>query len=430
MINKLQQTIFPLFLASILIIAVYVANAQITNVAKIRNTGQISTTKIWAKSGYWRDIQTAVDTVAAMGGGIVYIPEGTWNFVNKGESWRGARVACPAGVSIFGAPTERYENGSVKEWKTVLVLPWDMPSNDTVGVRTWFQFGTEGASVSKFTRFSDIKLVGYRYYNNSAKHFYVGVRIQNIIGFRVDHCHFQDVCGSGVTVDGDSNLNKPEINYMIKGIIDHCIFNNTVGIVAPWESRTLGYGVSIGRGGGWNFAYWESNSTKVLGQYTNYTVFIEDCYFSKWRHCVAVSAGAHAVVRYSTIKYDYAYGSLDLHGDSGGRAIEIYNCTIVNAVSGGGGQIYATFIRGGAGVAFNNKVGGGTYQYFIYFSNENSNSTFWINDWYVWNNTMLSGCTEITEYDPNNQITEGINYFRYASSWYTPYTYPHPLTLE
>jgi hypothetical protein len=344
-----------------------------------------------------------------------------------GESWSSAKVVVPAGVSIFGAPTEKDEKGQVKEWKTVLVLPWDMPSNDSVGVRTWFRFGSEGASVNKFTRFSDIKLVGYRYFDNSATNYYVGVRIQNIIGFRVDHCCFQDICGQGVTAAGSSILGQPMSHYMIQGVIDHCIFNNTVGIVAPYEKRTLGYGVYVTRGGGYQYEDWEADATKILGKYTNYTVYIEDCYFSKWRHCVVARQGAHVVVRYCTIKYDYAYGSIDIHGDQPGRAIEIYGCTVTDAVSSS--QNGAAWIRAGAGVAFNNTVGGGEYEYFIQFSNENSNSTFWINNWYIWSNTMLSGCTEITEYDPNNQITEGVNYFRYAPSWYTPHPYPHPLTL-
>jgi hypothetical protein len=304
-----------------------------------------------------------------------------------------------------------------------------MPSNDTIGVRTWFRFGSEGASVIKFTRFSDIKLVGYRYFDNSATHIYVGVRIQNILDFRVDHCCFQDVCGQGVTASGSSVPGQPMIHYYIRGVVDHCIFNNTVGVVAPYETRTLGYGVYATRGSGYQYEDWETNATKILGQYTNYTVYIEDCYFSKWRHCVVSASGAHVVVRNCAVEHDYAYGSLDIHGVPCGRAIEIYNCTVTDAVSGG--QIYATFIRGGCGVAFNNTVGGGTYQHFIYLSNEDQNNKeHWINDWYIWSNTMLSGCQEIVEYDSYNQITEGINYFRYSPSWYEPYPYPHPLTRE
>ncbi|MEM4713651.1 MAG: hypothetical protein QXQ61_03770, partial [Candidatus Bathyarchaeia archaeon] len=57
----------------------------------ISNTGRIAP-EITARSGYWRDIQDAVNLAASNGIGIVRIPEGTWNFVNIGESWTDSRV--------------------------------------------------------------------------------------------------------------------------------------------------------------------------------------------------------------------------------------------------------------------------------------------------------------------------------------------------
>ena len=387
--------------------------------ALIYRTQQL--TEIWADSGYWSDIQNAVDQAKV--GDIVHIPEGTFNFVNVGETWSGYRVQGPAGISIFGAQTERAANGQVIEWKTVLVLPWDMPNNDA----GWFRFGTEGQSVSEFTRISDIKLVGYRFYDHSAIHYYNGIRMQNIIGFRVDHCCLQDICGNGITGSGTSGTSSPDSHYMVQGLVDHCRLVNTVGIVAPYDGRTVGYGIYISRGAGYSLNYpdWEPDATKVLGQYTDYTCIIEDCYLSKWRHCVVAGNGGHAVVRHSTIEKDYGYGSLDVHGENGGRGIEIYNCTIIDAITGGGGSDnFATYLRGGSGVAFDNTVGGGTYDTFLYFLDENSDPKYWIRDWYIWNNTMLSGCREIVEYDPEGNITEGVHYFRYAPSWYTPYPYP------
>jgi len=392
----------------------------------INSFGQISTRTVWAESGYWRDIKDAVDYAAQVGIKDVFIPEGTYNFVNVSESWTRARVTVPAGISIFGALTERYANGSVKEWKTILKLPRDMPGGDP-SMPVWFEFGSQ-YSIGYNSRFSDIKLVGYRYYDSSSTYVLRGVVMTLIYDFRVDHCCFQDVCGGGVQARGTSNIGAPEIRYMVHGLIDHCIFNNTVGVVAPYDSRTVDYGVQASRGSGYQNQYWDTNATHALGQYTNYTVFIEDCYFSKWRHCVAGGQGTHIVIRYCIIENDYAYGSLDAHG--GTRATEIYNCTIVDAVSGGGGQVYGTFMRGGAGVAFNNTVGGGEYDYFLYFSDESENSTFWIHDWYIWNNTLVSGCHLLTKYDPENQINENEDYFLYEPSWYSPYPYPHPLTLE
>ncbi|MGB9914285.1 MAG: hypothetical protein ACPLIG_00805 [Candidatus Bathyarchaeales archaeon] len=427
---KLKIEIFQTRLITLmtitLIVTAYMVYAQLTSTVTIQNTGQISTTTVWAKSGYWRDIQAAVDAVAAAGGGNVHIPEGTFNFVNVGESWRGERVVVPAGVSIFGAPTEKDDNGQVVEWKTVLVLPWDMPSNDAIGLCTWFIFGREGASVDKPTRFSDIKLVGYRYYNNSAENIYVGLRIQNILNFRVDHCCFQDLGDKGVHASGSSSPNKPMTHYYISGVIDHCIFRNTVGRVAPYQTRTVGYGAYVSRGGGYNYEDWETDIKNIMGHHLNYTVFIEDCYFEKWRHCVVCRQGAHVVLRYSTIQHSYGYGDVDIHGDYSGRAYEIYNVSFLDGVPDGAGTYgEAIWWRAGGGVVFNNTISGGVYRLFLGLSNENSDPDYQSFDIWIWNNT-LNGVNYISSSGP----VENQDYFRYAPSWYMPYPYPHPLTSK
>jgi len=382
---------------------------------------------ITATSGYWQDIQTAVNWIAANGGiGDVYIPEGTWNFVNVGEAWTGVeagRVVVPAGVNIYGAPTERDADGQVIAWKTILVMPWDVPGDQEYNGISWFKFvGNEDEN--KPSRFSDIKLVGYRSFNTSSTTFHAAIRIVGICDFRIDHCYFEHTT-LGIQVWG----------VHTHGVIDHCYLVNPVAKVgASMGDCTVQYGVAMGRGYG---DYWDSDTTNVLGHYTDYTVFIEDCYFEKWRHCTAGNNGAHYVVRHCTIKDDFGFGSIDAHGwgavdengnivQVGTRAVEIYNCNITDAIQ----DPWATFIRGGAGVAFNNTVGGGAYTGFIYLSNEANLavSKCWSKDWYIWNNTMISGCQLKVGSDPN--IREGYEYFYYAPSWYTPYPYPHPLTME
>lgn len=446
------------------------AISSLMNNVIIESTGQISIPTITAASGYWQDIQTAVDWVVAHGGvGNVYIPEGTWDFVNVDETlpesrWE-AKVMIPAGINILGAPTERtsgipYDgvgqnpNDQVVEWKTILVMPWDAPSG------AWFQFNGD-VDPNKPSRFSDIKMVGYRSVDPNSTTKLTGVRMCSVANFRIDHCYFENICGGLPITSSLAHDWTPETSY---GVIDHCYLVNTHGYVVGWVGdRTVGYGVAVSRG---NLDNWEPDVSKVLGKYTDYTVFIEDCYLEKWGHCTASGIGGHQVIRHSTIKDDFGYGSIDAHGITGvrcvncgatdnyvwseeqgkwvcavcgsdleirmigTRATEIYNNLIIDAIQ----YPWATFIRGGGGIAFNNKVGGGTYSIFIYLSNEAQEpaSKCWINDWWVWNNTMLEGCAEISKEDPEGNIIEGENYFRYAPHTfnYTPYPYPHPLTLE
>lgn len=386
-------------------------SSLIANVV-VRSTGQILIGAD-ARSGSAKDIQAAVDWVVGHGGiGNVYIPEGTWNWVNIGESW--TEVAVPAGVNIFGAPTERYANGSVVQWKTIITVPYDPPSSVAF-------FSVEGTSdPDEPTRISDIEILGYRYSHTSSTSMQVGIWISNVINFRVDHCYFRDTCWGGVHVVGSDLQNGLDTAC---GVIDHCKLVNTVGVVEPWDNRTLDYGVYVSRGGGWSIDYspWESDITKVLGKYTNYTVFVEDCYFEKWRHCVVSRDGAHIVLRHSIIKNDYGYGSVDIHGDSPGRAYEIYNCTF------SGCEEDAIWWRAGGGVVFNNTVT--DYTVFAYLTRENTDSKYWPHDIWVWNNKLPTGVSPVTT---DGGPVKDVDYFLHApyTFTYTPYQYPHPLTSE
>jgi len=75
---KLRNKYFHKVMLIFFIILVGIAGfsfAEVTDNVVIRNTGRI-TPEIMAESGYWRDIQDAVDLAASLGGGIVHIPAG------------------------------------------------------------------------------------------------------------------------------------------------------------------------------------------------------------------------------------------------------------------------------------------------------------------------------------------------------------------
>lgn len=433
-----------------------------------------SSGEIVAESGAAKDIQAAVNIASS--GADVFVPAGTWNFVNIDEPI--TTVVVPAGINIFGAPTERTSglpepefgmspNNQVVEWKTILRIPWNAPA------ALCFRF-TGTSNPDKPSRFSDIEMIGYRSIDSTAEPLYGSVNMECVANYRIDHCRFENMAGGIGALGTGVHSWEPITSY---GVTDHCYLVNTHGYAAPYPG-TCGYGIHMTRGYG---DYWEDNISLVLGQYTDYTNFIEDCYFEKWRHVTAANSGAHYVFRRNTIKDDFGYGSLDGHGwfqsrclnpqhgsianppgmfkdgqwicgaevvgnpdgicgeilgegvfvitQVGTRAIEIYDCEIIDAIQSG----WATFIRGGGGVAFHNRVGGGTYISFIYMSNEAraEGSKCWSKDWWVWNNTLLPGCADIITYDPEGIILEGREYFRHAPDTfnYVPYPYPHPLAI-
>ena len=419
--HKLQDTKFWAILLLVLVISNFSSvMSSLVNSVTIGCNGQISIPNVTAKSGSAKDIQSAVNWVVAHGGiGNVYVPEGTFNFVENGEPWM--TVVIPAGVNLFGAPTERDANGQVVEWKTVLVMPWDVPGNDTIGIPAWFTI-SGNRDPNKSSRFSDIKLVGYRDIDPNSTSLHFAIVVDGVINFRIDHCYFRHTTEGILTVRSC-------------GVIDHCKLVNVYGVPygpdGSWETRTIGYGVAVA--GNWDKPFeWETDATKILGQYTNYSVYIEDCYFSKWRHCTVATFNGHVILRYSIVDNDFAYGSVDIHGGdeshAGGRAVEVYD-NIFKDPDPNWNRDSVSFHRGGAGVYFNNTVSGSPcYARFVTMINENPYEQYHVNDVYIWNNNLTSGVVLVQVIGEG--IKENEQYYLHAPSWYMPYPYPHPLTLE
>jgi hypothetical protein len=139
------------------------------------------------------------------------------------------------------------------------------------------------------------------------------------------------------------------------------------------------------------------------------------------------------------------YGSyIDAHGTSHG--FEAYDNVIINMPvdyrsttdSSYWGQYQGIGInpRGGFGLIFNNTIkyietGSG-----IKLSNDQSDPTYRLNGFWIWNNTYEDVTTQLTVDPGDFTIEENKEYFLRAPSLdldgfqYTPYPYPHPLTIK
>jgi hypothetical protein len=346
----------------------------------------------------------------------VFVPSGTFNFVEIGEPW--ITVDIPAGINLTGAIAPKDSNDQVIAYQTVLQIPYDVPGDDSIGIPTWFRI-TGSANPAVTSRFSYIELKGYRSINPTSTQQQIGLEIWQIMNFRVDHCWFLDCNGGGMSCFvEDSYQNTPNVC----GVIDHCIFNNTNGIPEPYADRTVGYGIQVGRGAA--CTQWDNNSSNILGHYNAYSIFIENCFFANWRHCVSNGYGGHYVFRHNIVDGDFGFGSVDAHGTFayvGSRATEVYDNTFMNPQSGWGKTVM--YLRGGAGIFFNNTVIG--YTTFIQMVNEGTVAKCWPHDVYIWSNNLVNV--------PNPVVTDaqvlGVDYFLSSMPNYQPYAYPFPSVL-
>ena len=432
---------FPLLLVLIVTATIYPALSSYTTGLTIFNTGTIVIMNVFAQSGSAYDIQAAVDQIVLAGGiGNVHIPAGTYNFVEPGESLISVNI--PAGINIFGAPTERTNefpvptfgmnrNDQVVVWETVLVLPSHDNAPTPPGPETiliWFEVQGDG-DYDKQSRISDIQFVGFRDVDPSSTQQTLAIKIEGVIGFRVDHCSFKNLGGGGITASGGG------LNDVVSGVIDHNRLENpSGGIIGPWINRTLTYGITVGRD---YLSEWEPDISDVIGQYNNYTVFIEDNYLSKWRHSITANHGGHYVSRYNTFDNDFGYGSVDVHignnpTEVGTRAVEVYNNEFVNRDPTYVGTSSVMFWDGGGGTFFNNSIDS-SYSRVIDFDTRIDRLNYtWPKDIWIWDNDehTSQGLVHI-ESGSTDLIREDIEYFLYEphTFQYSSYPYPHPLTL-
>jgi len=407
-----------ILLASLTLIGLmstHIVFPQLTKYTIIYNTGSISTQQVTAKSGSPQDIQAAINIVSSAGGGTVYVPEGEYEFNPPQTQW-GTAVEVPGGVNVIGAG----------KGKTIL-----KQTVTTSGLTTYL-FGIDGTNgkpsrISGFT----LQVTGLDEEEPEGSDT-VGIDVGDARDFRIDHISFYNFTNMAIYTEN------------ARGVIDHCDFDNPYkdDTSVPPEGRIWGYGIVVV--GAWN--YWASNITNLLGHYDDLdtVVYIEDCTFRRCRHCIAANGGAHYVARhnYFTEMILAHYASyIDAHGGTpsaiGTRCVEIYDNVIEDSPcdnrSLSDPQYWGQYlglgigIRGGGGVIFNNTIkyclnGIRLYSDFAYEQTKP-------HDIWIWNNTFINVDNPFDAWQTPINITENVDYFLNAKSGYTPYPYPHPLTL-
>jgi len=361
------------------------------------------------------EIQAAVNTLRDLGGGVIYLPAGDFQFNNTIGNTYAQRF--PGGISIIGQGIDQ----------TIL------RSNGSTffDINHWGQF-SDGFRISGISFYGAPEESGT--YTNQ------GIRITNVVDFRIDHCHFERIHYNII-------VNSLEGYPQSRGVIDHC------SIIAAGLGTV--YGVADAR-------VWQEDM--MLG--TAEATFIEDCYMEDLGHPGASFGGGHYVLRYNEIVDSH---SIDAHGpgfDSSGRgarATEIYGNNIYHNPGDYGWT--AIGLRAGGGVIFGNTFQ--TYDHYARFSidTQGYNATGGeyptlnqIHDMWLWDNTLIDIVYDPGDPDyqddlsnPNRSIVSGIllyaneagrliqldrDFFLRPPSQeqdgftYTPYPYPHPLTRE
>jgi len=402
---------FPKLWKVLLILTIFIVTSIFTSTifslmedsVIINSTGKIVFSEVWAESGSPEDIQAAVDMVAAAGGGTVHIPEGTfeWSSSSFSQTFDGrpTAVIVPGGVNVIGAGSN----------KTTLIVTERAPDNALM-------FGIHGENGQPI-RISNIHFIGYVVDESES---IVAIRIRDAKDFRVDHCIFENFDSAAILT------RKQSASSVHRGVIDHNIFDNSYK--ENMENPIWGYGIIVVAYHGIEDTIWKPLDD-YLGKYVDNTVYIEDNIFHRCRHAIASNEGGYYVARYNTFDNPIPknFGIIDVHGAAaegvmGGRGLEAYN----NIIIGAEGYDYsqAFWIRGGGGVIFNNTMQNILYGVGLY--KDNTNSKYWVKDLYIWGNTMDRG----TLINNAGNYTENTDYLLYEKPNYTPYPYPHPLTLQ
>jgi len=434
---------FAVVLIIVILTGIFSLSPAITSLVTsivIGSTGQISATQVNAKSGYPQDIQAAVDWVAAVKGGTVYVPAGTWN-------WTGQTVTVPGGVSVIAASgtagCTSHPSWTVNTASVIIYNNITVPSSE--------MFTISGNN----SRISGIQFEATPPANSTAEAadsncVAIGVSgAGNVSGVRIDHCTFINFCAMAV---GVTTVQSGGPTNIASALIDHCVINNTYKMTPdPLGSGWLwGYGFYVG---GWD-TWWNDTTapiTSFLGQFDTIpsgfpVLYVEDCAMSYCRHAVDAIQGGWIVCRYCYINHPYPtyYGMLDEHGTGpnawpSARGFEFYDNTVV-AEPTDDSEAAQVWLRGGGGVVFNNTflnvATESQYYGAIMLNNETTPGELdeTLHNVWIWGNTIDEGVLVMN--GSGASFVQNVEYFLRAPTLaqdgfaYTPYPYPHPLTLK
>jgi Pectate lyase superfamily protein len=226
----------------------------------------------------------------------------------------------------------------------------------------------------------------------------LGVLLEDVANFRIDHCYFTRTGFAGVRTNGSSH-----------GVVDHCTFS------APYKSTvgTDGYGVAV----------FGTDRLEGLSFGSEQATFIEDSVFERCRHAVSSNNGARYVFRYNQVSQNQIAHAIDTHGTEFGSLVgtewaEIYQNLVGTPIF----DAYAVRLRGGAGVIWNNTFS--HYRQAVQLTEDTSQPTGPV---YIWNNSLDPPTIPLVR----SRGTMGMpTYSLVSPDNYVPYPYPHPLVTD
>jgi hypothetical protein len=418
----------------------------------------LQSVEVWADSGLPDDIQLAITQISATGG-TVYIPssitqpDGKWY-------WHGETVTIPSGgVNLIGASMAGC-SGHESNWASYTATT--ILHNIHIPNKPMFIVGhdTHGQTTNEASRFSGIQFESDGPVDRADED--TGgntcVVMHQIPNFRIDHCTFVNFTSTAIALS--DNCGWGHVNVSCYGVVDHNVITNPYKLTPPPDAVARwywAYGIIVGGGMRADsegiLTEWDENVSDWFGYYghksSSTIAYIEDNHISLCRHPVASNAGAFYTARYNLIDKPacgYTAASMDVHGAAypAGRGMIAYGNTIVGAPENvqpwnPANPYYsvAVGLRGGSSLVYDNTFicdNNPNNKFLLLSTGDNKVGLEYmaVSKTYIWGNTVTGAAFSGVD----TGITLNVDYFTREPTQaqdgftYTPYSYPHPLTLE